>query len=101
MRDIFEAQPQTNGISGERLSNMLTVNGNGWATWYGRGITGRDIATMLKQYGVHSVNVRTDEGVRKGYRRADLYPVFDRYLPPVGTTPVADVAEDMEKAVWE
>jgi hypothetical protein len=37
VRDIFEAQPQTGGISSERLSNMLAVNGNGWATWYGHG----------------------------------------------------------------
>jgi hypothetical protein len=58
----------------------------------------QDIAALLKPYGIRTVNIRTEEGVRKGYKRADLYPVFERYLPPTHVAPVADVAEAMGKA---
>jgi hypothetical protein len=103
VRDIFNKEGVT-VLSSELLANLLAMNGNGWSSWYGRGITGRDIAALVKPYGIHSVNVRTEDGVRKGYKWDDFHPVFDRYLPPVGAeaeevgSGVAGVAAPMEAA---
>jgi Protein of unknown function (DUF3631) len=71
-------------IGSESLCMMLAVNGNGWGTWYGRGLAPSDLAAMLRAYGVRPKNVRTESGVRKGYHWDDLHPAFERYLPPAG-----------------
>jgi hypothetical protein len=42
---------------------------------------------MVARYGVSSTAVRDVTGVHKGYRREDLWPVFDRYLAPEGAAP--------------
>lgn len=64
----------------DRLIISLVANGNGWDIWYGRGLTVNDVSRMVGHYGVKAVPVRTDGGVHKGYKRSDLWPVFDRYL---------------------
>jgi hypothetical protein len=73
VRDIFNTERVT-AMSSELLAARLGMNGNGWGSWYGRGITGRDIAALVKPYGIHSVNVRTEDGVRMGYKWDDFHP---------------------------
>jgi hypothetical protein len=67
----------------------LVSNGNGWDHWYGRGIQVNDVTSMVKKYGVKAVAVRDSAGeVHKGFRRDDLWPVFERYLPEASTAEV-------------
>jgi hypothetical protein len=53
-----------------------------WADWYGRPLTTRDLARLLRPYQVESKNVREHGGSpRKGYARADLQDAWARYVP--------------------
>jgi uncharacterized protein DUF3631 len=52
-----------------------------WADWYGRPLNARDLAKVLKPYGVSSVDVKQDGINRKGYRREQLHDAWSRYLP--------------------
>jgi Protein of unknown function (DUF3631) len=54
-----------------------------WADWYGRLLTTRDLAKLLRPYQVRARNLR-EHGTgapRKGYTRADLHEPWARYLP--------------------
>ncbi len=57
-----------------------------WATYNrGRPITPRQIAKLLKEYGIHSKNIKSSYGsVQKGYERSQFTDAFSRYLshPP-------------------
>jgi hypothetical protein len=55
-----------------------------WADWYGRPLTARDLAKLLRPYGITSKSVR-EGGVGeslKGYAAEDLHDAWQRYLPP-------------------
>jgi hypothetical protein len=54
-----------------------------WGDWYGRLLTSRDLAKLLRPYQVRARNLR-EHGTgapRKGYTRADLREPWARYLP--------------------
>jgi hypothetical protein len=42
---------------------------------------------MLKPYGIASEAIRDEEGVHRGYRWNDLWPVFERYLADAEVVP--------------
>ena len=53
-----------------------------WGTWHhGSPISPRALAAKLKPYGIHSRDIRTSEGTRKGYYREQFEDVWNRYLP--------------------
>jgi len=67
----------------EILIGLQTIEEAPWATYYGRGFTARDLAALLRPYGIESKAVRTGPGpndVHKGYDRDDLYDAWGRYL---------------------
>jgi uncharacterized protein DUF3631 len=70
-----------------------------WGTYYGRGIEPRDIASLLRHFGIRSTTVRAAgaAGARpaKGYKRDHLQAAWDRYLP---VTPVTDVTRIRARA---
>jgi hypothetical protein len=54
-----------------------------WADWYGRPLTARDLAKLLRPYGVKSRSVR-EGGIGeslKGYAVEDLHDAWRRYVP--------------------
>jgi hypothetical protein len=53
-----------------------------WRDWYGRPLNPRDLAGLLKPYGVSSADVKIDGVTKKGYRRDHLHEPWTRYLPP-------------------
>jgi hypothetical protein len=91
IRDVFTAHSEP-VMSSDALVMALVMRGGGdWGRFYGRGLTTRDIAQMLRHYGVHPKPVRTTEGVKRGYSWDDFYQVFERYLPPVAIEALATV----------
>lgn len=62
-----------------------------WAEFNGKPINVRQLANMLRPYGVSSTKVKIDGRPLQGYRREDLWDAWRRYLP----APVAQ-AEPME-----
>lgn len=51
----------------------------------GNGLTPRDLAAILRRYGVYPQNVRTKGGIVKGYLMIDLKDQFSRYLETPAT----------------
>jgi hypothetical protein len=51
-----------------------------WADLYGEGLKPRKLAQLLSDYGIRSRDVRTAFGVRKGYRREDMWDSWSRYV---------------------
>lgn len=62
------------------LADLCAMDEAPWASYYGHGMEARDLASLLKPYGIHSQAVRNDGKVVKGYKRDDLYDAWQRYL---------------------
>lgn len=80
IREVFDATG-ADALTYEVILKSLKANGNGWDSWYGRGLSANDVGRMVGHYDTKSVPVRDGESVGKGFRRADLWAVFERYLP--------------------
>jgi hypothetical protein len=63
-----------------------------WAEWYGRPLTSRDLAKLLRPYDLRPKTVREGGTGRplKGYARADLHDAWRRYLPAHPTHPLQE-----------
>jgi hypothetical protein len=53
-----------------------------WRDYYGRPLNARDLAALLRPFGVSSTDVKIDGESWKGYRREDLNEPWSRFLPP-------------------
>jgi len=68
-----------------------------WANLRGNPIDGRRLASLLKQYGIHSTKVRVKASrPLQGYRREDLWDTWQRYLPSMSAK--AELPEQPEQA---
>jgi hypothetical protein len=69
------------------LAALYKVDGAPWADWYGRKFNDRDLASMLRDYGIYAGNVKIAGRVLKGYKRDHLYArAWTPYLPPLEKT---------------
>ena len=59
-----------------------------WGEWFGKALTARGLAKMLKPFDVASRTMRTDAGLRKGYLREAFQDAWGRYLPSQSVTSV-------------
>ncbi len=55
-----------------------------WGDMRGKALDSRQLARMLRPYGVKPDTIRTDSGTPKGYRRESLWDAWQRYLPAIG-----------------
>jgi hypothetical protein len=53
-----------------------------WPDWYGRPLNARDLAGMLKPWGVSSKDVKIGGVTKKGYQREQFHEPWSRFLPP-------------------
>jgi Protein of unknown function (DUF3631) len=80
IREVMEEeQLPTQELRG-RLRELEEAPWGGWND--GEGIRARELANKLRPYGIRSHDLRTDEGTKKGYRRADFEDAWERYFPP-------------------
>lgn len=63
------------------INKLCKLEESPWADWHGKNITPRNLAEMLRGYGVESKDVKIDGVTRKGYRRDLLHDAWTRYLP--------------------
>jgi hypothetical protein len=75
---VFDDQDVMRGQ--DILVKLQEIEDAPWAAWYGRGLTARDLAVMLRPYGVGPVDVKVSGSAYKGYRRDQLHEVWVRYL---------------------
>ena len=80
LRDVFG---DADAMHGETILDALhKISEAPWGDYFGKPMTARDLAKLLKPYGVSSVDVKVDGVNRKGYRREHLHDSWTRYLPP-------------------
>jgi hypothetical protein len=108
LREVFDHAGAEALYSATILDALHKLEEAPWADWYGHPLRPRELASLLRAYGVRPRDVR-EHGTgpqRKGYARADLYEPWARYVPrhprqprhgdepPAqrGREPVADVA---------
>jgi hypothetical protein len=81
--DLREAFDQAEALySTTVLERLHKLDEAPWADWYGHPLSTRDLAKLLRPFGVRARNVREPGGEpRKGYARSDLHEPWARYLP--------------------
>jgi Protein of unknown function (DUF3631)/Toprim-like len=69
-------------ISTETLIEKLAlIEESPWRDWYGKHVTPRKVAQILKPYGIKPKTFRFEERIANGYERAAFVEAWDRYLP--------------------
>jgi hypothetical protein len=74
------------------LERLHKIDEAPWCDWYGKPLTARGLATLLRPYGVRSGNIRRGDEQAKGYTRAALADCWRRYVPPVPPSKTAEGA---------
>jgi Protein of unknown function (DUF3631) len=83
LRDLFDQADADALYTTTILERLHKIDDAPWADWYGRPLTTRELAKLLRPYGAGPKDVR-EHGTgpqRKGYTRTDLYEPWSRYLP--------------------
>jgi hypothetical protein len=94
-RDESLGKRQASITTVDLIKDLIALDEAPWGAYYGRAIEDRDIAKLLRSYGIKSKTVRvSSDGARarkgaaaqrrgktaRGYRRDDLEGVWERYL---------------------
>jgi hypothetical protein len=81
------------------LRRLHALDESPWGDWYGHQLTARDLAKLLRPYGVKSAKVRIGELSVRGYRAADLHDAWKRYgvsaTSATSETPLASTVADV------
>ncbi|OLZ64702.1 hypothetical protein AV521_34325 [Streptomyces sp. IMTB 2501] len=85
IRRVFVAQREVDSLSTDELLHHLRQDAESpWGEWGRNGLTARDLAKMLGQFGIKPGNVRLADGTqRKGYTRNKFLDAWRRYCPTV------------------
>jgi hypothetical protein len=85
VRAVFDAE-QTDRLTSQELATALAADADSpWADWFGRSVTPRAIARLLRPFGITPRTIRLDDGsTPKGYRREQFTNAWKRYAPAVG-----------------
>ncbi|UUO03629.1 DUF3631 domain-containing protein [Mycolicibacterium novocastrense] len=82
LADLYELWGDEPAVStADLLDRLHKLDESPWADWYGKPLTDRGLANLLRPYGVRSRNVKIGGAVPKGYRREDLADPWSRYVP--------------------
>jgi hypothetical protein len=103
LRDVFADRDAMHGET--ILAALHDIPEAPWGDYFGRPMNARDMAKLLKPYGVSSTDVKLDGVNRKGYRREHLHDPWTRYLPSAqggsatsATSATAQVSEGAQVA---
>ncbi len=88
LRKLFAKSDQLASVDlAEKLGGM---EDRPWPEWkQGKPITTRQVARLLKPFGIHPKNLRQeDDRILKGYEKTEFEDAFSRYLPIRSATPL-------------
>lgn len=64
------------------LARLQSLEESPWRSWKrGRPLSAYDLALLVRPFGIAPGTIRTAEGTRKGYYRADFDDAYRRYVP--------------------
>jgi hypothetical protein len=83
LHDIRTVFGEVDRLSSEELlAGLHALDESPWGDWYGKPLTSRGLAKLLRPYGIRSLNVRLDGGsTPKGFLRERFQDPWTRYLP--------------------
>jgi hypothetical protein len=96
LRQVFAGADAEALYTSSILEGLHRLEDAPWADWYGRPLSTRDLAKLLRPYQVRSKSVR-EHGTGaslKGYARGDLHDAWQRYLLPTPQATHATQEED-------
>ena len=91
LRTVFAEADQM--ASAAVLEALYALEESPWSSLKGQPLGTRGLAGLLRPYGVQSTKVRLGPATAQGYRRADLYDPWTRYLQPPDVPSVPDVPD--------
>ncbi|MFJ8543052.1 DUF3631 domain-containing protein [Streptomyces sp. NPDC093586] len=85
IRRVFVAQREPDSLTTDELLHQLRLDAESpWAEWGRNGLNAKDLAAMLREFGIRPGNVRLADGTqRKGYMRNKFLDAWRRYCPTV------------------
>ncbi|WP_435251955.1 DUF3631 domain-containing protein [Streptomyces tendae] len=93
IRRVFLAQREPDSLTTDDLLHQLRQDDESpWAEWGRSGLNAKDLAAMLREFGIRPGNVRLADGTqRKGYTRNKFLDAWRRYCPAVQKLNAEDV----------
>jgi len=91
LQELFR-ESEGNQLSTEDILNSLAaMDERPWPEWRkGKPITARQLAKLLKPFGIQSKNIRFRNEISKGYELSDCQDVFLRYIASNPLHPLQD-----------
>jgi hypothetical protein len=84
LSDLRQVFGDSDRMHGENiLGGLHKIAEAPWNDYFGKPLTARGLAKLLKPYSIRSRDVWIADVNRKGYYREDLWDAWQRYLPPV------------------
>jgi hypothetical protein len=82
IREVFEARDTDRLASSDLLDELRQLDEAPWGDWFGKPLSARTLAKMLRPYRVQSRTVRLDDdSTAKGFLREQFEGPWSRYLP--------------------
>lgn len=95
LRDLFQEKQADRLTSAEIVERLITLEDRPWPEWYhGKPLTVRQLARLLRPFGVAPQTVRFGSQTAKGYELVTLQDSFSRYPPPFSSVTPSQVNDD-------
>lgn len=83
IHDVFQNKMIARISTAELIKTLCSDEEQAWSTFNrGQPISPRQLATLLKEYGIQSKGIRIGYGTPKGYEKEQFTEAFARYLLP-------------------
>jgi len=83
---VFEEKGENRLGTSVLLEHLTAMEEAPWGEWYGRPLTARGLAKLLKPFDIVPHTIRTDAGTLKGYTEREFHDAWSRYIPPLSVT---------------
>jgi hypothetical protein len=82
IRDVFGDEYHL--TTAALLTRLHEIEDGPWGEWFGKPLTGRELAKILTPYGIGPKQKRVRGQKSRGYFRDELTDAWTRYVPPLG-----------------
>ena len=98
IKEIFSVRASHTIKSNDLISALWEIEESPWADFKVRGLTTRDLARMLGNYGIKPSVNRVGPTTARGYSSYDFHDAWSRYCPERRVT---GVTSETKSRAWE
>jgi len=92
IRRVFDMIATPKVATADLIDGLCRLDESRWNEYnFGRPITDRQMASLLGEFEVKSKDIRTSDGIRRGYDAADLMDAWERHPTPAHPLKVCDM----------